>query len=305
MNRFPLFEPLALCCKRSDLLRFAAVLVFAAAIQHPATAQEEPPDSTWQTEATAKLSVTQAGFFRWHDGGVSALAISTGINATSERVTRSFEQSHELRLAYGLVKQNGVTLRKAEDVMHVRSSFALREIPSLGAFDPVLTLDFRSQFTDGFKYDPPDESDGSEPRISSFLSPAIFTQSAGLNIAPWSWINIRFGVAAKETLVKIRSLRSRYNVRSDALVRWEAGLNVLFLVDQEIFNNVHLKHSLSLFAAFNQSSLPDLISETLVTMTVNRWLQVNLEYTALLDRDVSKSLQMKEVVSLGFALNLL
>ena len=126
-------------------------------------------------------------------------------------------------------------------------------------------------------------------RISGFLSPAILTQSMGLNYQANSWLELRLGIAAKQTVVTIRALRERYKVSPDALLRWQVGAAGLVIVERTVFTNVHLKSTLTLFAAFNQPS-PDTIWETLVTMKVNSWLQVNAEYTALFDTDQTLSL---------------
>lgn len=48
-----------------------------------------------------------------------------------------------------------------------------------------------------------------------------------------------------------------------------------------------------------------MIWENLVTMQVNSWLGVDLEVTTLYDDDVSRALQLKEVLSLGITLALI
>ena len=249
------------------------------------------------------MSFTQAGFYRWHEGGISSLALSAGLNATTERKTLALEQTHAIRLTYGIVRQNRLALRKAEDLIHLRSSITFLKESFLGPFQPAVTLDFRSQFAFGFKYD----QDNALPpeRVSAFLSPAILIQSAGTNYRAASWIKLQTGMAAKQTFVLDSSLRSRYKVPDTRIVRAELGLSALILIDFHPLPNVHVTHSVSLFAAFQQADRPDMVSETLITMTINKWLQVNAEYTAQLDRDVSRVIQMKEVVSLGLAFNLL
>ncbi len=269
---------------------------------HPALGQ---PDSSWQTDATGKLSFTQAGFYRWYDGGVSSLALSAGLTAEFSRHGPNWEQSHAIRLAYGVVKQNALSLRKAEDLIHARSTFTLLSGPVTGRVQPAVSVDFRSQFANGFTYGSGQRDDMPAPRISAFLSPAILTQSVGLSFQAAHWAQLRFGLATKETLVTERSLRARYKVNPDKSTRWEAGLSGLILLDGVMFTNVHMHHSLQVFASFNQAGTPDMLSETLITMKVNRWLQVNVEYTAQLDRDVSRSIQMKELISLGFTVSLL
>lgn len=257
----------------------------------------------WQKEASGKISFTQVGFYRWHEGGISSLALSAGISAAFERTGKTVEQSHAMRFAYGVVKQNKLELRKAEDLIHLRSSVSIDKESFLGAFNPVLTIDIRSQFARGYKYD----SKGDEPAvvISDFLSPATVLESLGLNHETTPWITVQGGLASKQTIVVRNQLRGRYRVHESRALRAEVGVSGIIEIDAQPFTNVHLDHSLTLFSSFLAAGKPDFVSETLVTLRINRWLQVNAEYTAQLDRDVSKAVQMKEIVSLGLTFNLL
>ena len=257
----------------------------------------------WQNEAAGRISFSQVGFYRWHDGGIGSLSLSAGLSAKAIRKGPSIEQAHALRLAYGVVKQNSLELRKAEDLIHLRSSVNALGESVLGAFHPVLTVDVRSQFARGFKYDSKNELPPTI--ISDFLSPATLLQSLGTSHEPVSWVKIQAGVASKQTVVLNEKLRDRYKVRDTRILRAEVGLSGLIEVDAEPFTNVHLEHSVTLFASFIAADKLDFVSETLITMRVNKWLQINAEYTALFDRDVSMAVQMKEVVSLGLTFNLL
>ncbi len=267
------------------------MLLFAAPM---AFAQTTPQ---WDTSARGKASFTQAGFYRWHDGGVSSLALSVGLTGKAGREGSRWNQEHEAQLAYGLVKQNGLDVRKAEDVIHVHLSFSNTDHLFLGKIHPSLAVDLRSQFSSGYDY-----SKATAPvRISGFLAPATFVETLGINVDQKNYANAHLGIAAKQTLVTDQSLRSRYKVRESSVIRNELGLSTIIKVDHGIFPNVHLDQTIQLFASFNQPNRPDLLSETLITMTVNRWLHVNLEYVAKLDRDVARSIQMKELLSLGIS----
>lgn len=273
------------------------ILLMCAA---PCAAQS---DSTWTTEAQGRVSFNQVGFYRWHDGGVSSLALGAGISGKAQKSAATSQHQHEVRLAFGVVRQNGVDLRKSEDIIHVRSSFKFSRVPIFGQLSPVVTLELRSQLADGFRYNDQDPT-AETRRISGFFSPAILTQSMGLDYQTYSWVNLRLGAAFKQTVVTIRALRDRYKVSPDVPLRWQIGASGLVIVERSIFTNVHLKSTLTLFLAFNQPS-PDMIWETLVTMKVNSWLQVNTEYTARLDKDLSPYIQQKQALTVGVSFRIL
>ena len=250
------------------------------------------------------MAFTQAGFYRWHDGGTSSFAFSAGLKGKAERTGKQWGLQHEIHLAYGLVKQNDVDLRKAEDVIHLFTSFTNTGRLLFGRLAPTVTIDFRSQFAPGFDYSKED-SITAAPQISDFFAPATVVETFGFQLDMFRFVALEFGAAGKHTFVRDPMLRSRYKVAPSRVVRNELGLSTRIQIEKDLFTNVHLDHALTLFASFNKPDAPDLLSETHVTMTVNRWLHVNLEYVAKLDRDVSRSLQMKELISLGVTLVLI
>ncbi len=62
---------------------------------------------------------------------------------------------------------------------------------------------------------------------------------------------------------------------------------------------------MSLFASFNKPKNPDALWENLITMKVNRWLNVSFEFVTLYDLDITSEVQLKEVLSVGVSFSLL
>ncbi len=287
---------------RSSLTSVAAFVL--ATVWTPRLMAQEAalPDSAkaWMTEATGQLSFAQTGFRNWQEGGVSSLALSTGLNGKASRTADRWTQNHDIRLAFGLIKQDSLEVRKAEDLIQVLSAFEYRGEGFFSRFHPTFAAGLRTQFAEGFDY-----SQNPEERVSAFFAPATLTQSVGLTYKPTEWLTQRVGLGAKETVVTIESLRERYGVDSTETIRFEAGLEAFTEVNKEIFENVLYTSKLSLFASFNQPDKPDALWENLVTMKVNKWLNVNFEYVAVYDVDIVDKVQMKEVFSLGISFILL
>lgn len=286
-----------------------AVLVLAAVNVSSLRAQDAPADSlrAWQTQATGQLSASQAGFQNWQEGGVNTLALSAGINGKASRTTDRWEQVYESRFAFGLVKQDTLDLRKAEDLIVLRSTVKYRGDGFFFNFRPTLSASLRTQFAEGFNYDkdPLDQGRPLPAKVSAFFSPATVTQSLGLTYKPVEWFTQRIGIAAKETVVMVERFRPLYGVEPDNPVRFEAGMESFTEVDKELFENVHYQSKLGLFASFNQPDKPDALWENLITMQVNRWLNVSFEFVTVYDLDISNAAQLKEVLSLGVSFNLL
>ncbi len=287
------------------------VLVLAATAR-----AQTPADTTqsWQTRLVANLSATQAGFNNWQGGGVNSLALSTGLNGEAARTAGGWAQKYTLRMAIGVVKQDTLDFRKAEDVIRLASNLQYQgEDGFFSHFSPTLAMSIRTQFTEGFNFDKDpifEKEQVGVPRtppvkVSDFFSPAILQQSLGMTYNPNKWFTQRFGVAAKETVVLIERLRVLYGVDPADAVRFELGVEAVTDFDKEVFKNVRYTSTLGLFTSFNKPETPDLLWENLINMKVNSWLQVNFEFVALLDKDLSDRFQIKEVLSVGIAYVLL
>lgn len=284
------------------LLLLAFVLVVV-----PARAQTAEPDtSAWVRSLTGKLSLTQAGFRDWADGGVSTLAASSGIDGKAERTSGAWTRIYELRAGFGLVRQDTLAFRKAEDLIVIKAEHRYAGRGFFGRFTPTIAFAARSQFWEGFDYDAANAlPDGSAPKVSDFMAPASFIETIGLTNQPAPWVSMRLGVSSKQTVVAIERLRPLYSMDLDQSVRVELGLEFVTDVDKNLAENIHYKSSFGAFAAFNQPESPDLIWENLLEMKVNSWLTTNFEWAMLLDRDRSDALQMREVLSIGIVYHFL
>ncbi len=288
-------------------LIFALVLVSA----RPALVRAQAADSTqtWHTSVLGNLSATQVGFQNWQGGGINSLAMSAGVDGAAERATDQWQQKYEMRLALGVVKQDTLEFRKAEDIILLAANLQYLGDGFFGHFNPTLAASVRTQFTEGFSYDkdplfeldPVGEARTPPVKVSDLFSPATLQQSVGLTYNPNAWFTHRFGVAAKETVVTIERLRALYGVDPADAVRFELGLESVTEIDREVFENVRYKSRLGLFATFNKAGTPDMLWENLVSMKVNAWLHVNFEFVALFDNDISDRIQLKEVLSVGIS----
>ena len=267
----------------------------------------KPDSSLWKPEAIGKLAGSQAGFQNWAEGGVNTFAFSVGIDGKAERQKSGWHQKSTAKLSFGLVKQDTLDFRKAEDLIRLSATFNYSGEGFLNNLRPTVAVMARTQFAPGFNFEKNPLGDGRRPpiKVSDFMSPGTFTQSIGMTYQAKPWISQRLGIGGKETVVLIEQLRPLYKVEPDKTVRLEIGMEAITDFDKEIFKNVFYKSTLGLFAAFNKPESPDLIWENTVNMKVNSWLHVNLDWAVLYDTDVSNAAQFKEVFSVGISYKLL
>jgi len=271
----------------------------------PETVEVDP--EIWKPEVIGKLAGSQAGFQNWAEGGVNTLAFTMGIDGKAERLKNGWNQKLTTKLNYGLVKQDTLAFRKAEDLVRLSAVINYSGQGFLNKIHPTIALQARTQFAPGYNFDKSPLGDGRKPpiKVSDFMSPGTFTQTVGITYQAQPWLSQRLGLAGKETVVLIEKLRPLYKMKMDETTRLEIGLESFTDFDKEIFKNVFLKSTVGLFAAFNNPESPDLIWENVLNMKVNSWLQVNFEWAVLYDNDVSDSAQFKEVFSVGISYHII
>lgn len=284
----------------------ALLLPFLPVRAQQAAAQAPPADTVyaWKLSLLGSVNGAQAAYSNWTQGGLNSLAVTSSLDGKAERETPMWGQTHTVRLAYGLVKQDTLDVRKADDIIRLETALRYRGDGFFRHLRPTAAMTFRSQFMAGYNYDKNPFKDGRTPpvRVSDFFAPGIFTQAIGLTYQADGWFKQRFGLGGKQTFVAARSLRTLYNLRRDQLVRVEAGLEARTDVDARVAENVRYISSLGLFAAFNRPDVPDVTWDNEVRMKVNSWLSTNLQASLLFDRDQSKLPQLKEVLSVGVSI---
>ncbi|MFN3596226.1 MAG: DUF3078 domain-containing protein [Rubricoccaceae bacterium] len=281
-----------------------------------ASAQRLPGDTLgtddgWFSRAIVRLSGSQTAFANWQEGGASALAVALAGEADFARVNGRLRQAHEFRASFGLLQQDTLAFRKADD--RFRYGFAL-EHETGRALRPSVRVTAQSQFAPGFDYNPSPAAyptlpvvPGERLRVSSFAAPAVLTQSVGATVRPGGDFVGRAGVGLKQTVVAVERLRPVHGNAPGQLVRLEAGLDAEAALDRRIAQGVRLRSRLAAFQAFTQvaQAAPDLVWENTLALRVNGLLSVNLDTVALYDRDVSARVQLREVLSVGLTMTLL
>lgn len=261
----------------------------------------------WVTGLRFDLSATQVGFQNWAEGGVNSFSVTTRLDGHAMRGGDTWRQSHRMRLGFGLINQDGESFRKSEDIIRLAGAFLYRGEDFFRLFQPTVSAELRTQFASGFNFssDPFGEDRELPVKVSEFFSPATFTQSLGLTYEPTSWLQQRLGVGAKQTIVALPRLRELYGVDPDDVAHLQLGIESSTSVDVVLAENVRYISGLTLFAAFNQEDLPDMLWENQIRMSVNSFLDVRFEFTAYYDRDVSTALQLKEVLAVGVSFSIL
>jgi hypothetical protein len=290
-------------------------------VPEPEDPEEAVPDSVngaWVYNADARLNVSQAAYRNWEEGaGNNSLALAAGLGGEAMKRGQQWIQAHELRLAFGLLNQEGQELRKAEDEILWNSSLRYEGDGFFRIFNPTIAINLRTQFAKGFDYSSnPFEGEVPEgdPRLeleapvetSQFFAPAFITESLGLTYEPISDFTLRFGAASKQTIVTEREFRVLYGVSEGKVARVEAGAEFASSFDRQITENIQYRSQLDIFLSLNQLERPpDARWDNTLSLSVNNWLSTDLQFVALFDQDITDKIQLKETISVGLSFTLL
>lgn len=278
------------------------------AVLPSAVAQDASADtSLWVRDVTGKLAGSQAAYRNWQEGGLNSVALTASINGRAEKQGTRWGQTHELRLAFGFIDQEGEEFRKSDDLIRLQSNLRYTGNGFFRIFKPTIAANGRTQFAKGFDFsgnpfpdDAPQAGQEAPVQTSEFLAPAFFTESLGLTYEPTAWLSLRLGAASKQTVVLVQDLRVLYDVDIDQATRIEAGSEFAAGFNRELAENVRLTSNFNAFYSLNETgSLPDFIWENVLSMKVNSWLSTELEFVALYDQNTTDAVQLREVLSVG------
>ncbi len=276
-------------------------------VEDDSLASESAQTGPWRIDLIGRLAASQTGSQNWAEGGANTLTSMLGLESKIVYVAERWTQTHETKFALGALKQDTLAFRKATDEIRIRSSFEYKGEGIFQKFKPTIANDISTQFASGYNYkkNPFEGQEQLPARVSGFFAPATFVQTLGFTYSLEEKFKQRIGVGAKQTVVGTQEIRQLHNMDPDQPVRFELGVESRTNIDKELFENVRLKSSLGFFAAFNKPDLPDLLWENELSMRVNKWLGLRMEFKALYDHDVTNELQLREAFSLGVSYDLI
>jgi hypothetical protein len=205
-------------------------------------------------------------------------------------------------LKYGKAKLEGEGTRKTSDQISIKNKFTynFKDQP----FNLYGNFDISSQFDEGINYaTEPNEEDSV---ISRFLAPAYFRQSVGISYDPLSSLTIELGVGFKETYIRDTDLSVRYGLDPGKKFRFEAGgaFNIAF--EKQIMENIMFRSSFESFANIQKSlKHTDFEFSNQLVGSINKYINTTFDFVMVYDRDYSKELQIKQMLSAGVQVSIL
>lgn len=278
--------------------------------------------SYWTNKNTLGVDISEIAFVNWSAGGTSAI---TGL--VRGHIKRDYKDekqvwASELIFRYGMNKQEGIELRKTDDVFRINSTYGLRTSPSSNWYHSG-KFNFNTQFTNGYKYP------NTEDPISKPFAPAYTFLGIGSEyIYKPDKLNIYLSpVTLKSTLVLDQKLadagaygvkKAVYDTEGNIISKGERNKTELGILatsyfEKEVFNNITLKNRLNLYTDYlhNFGNI-DVDWQSYADLKVNEYVKANVGFNLVYDEDIDvikeengvkinegAKVQLKQVLGIG------
>ena len=266
--------------------------------------------SPWRNKNKVGFDISQIAFINWSAGGNSA--ISGLIKGDFSRVYTKGNQKwvNELIVRYGLNQQDGVELRKTEDLIQLSSTFGYRK-DSITNWYHSAKFNFNTQFSNGYAYP------NTEKAISRLFAPAYIFLGVGTENSSKSKHRVFYlsPFTFKTTFVLDQTLANQgafgvteaivdsndMIITNGKQIRTELGFLFSSYYKKEIAKNIVWVNKLVLFTDYiNKFGNIDIDYDFKLDMTVNQYVKVNIGARIIYDDDIkAKEEQDGKQVTLG------
>ncbi|MDR6845442.1 DUF3078 domain-containing protein [Flavobacterium granuli] len=278
--------------------------------------------SYWSNKNILGIDISEIAFVNWSAGGTSSI---TGlVRGHLQRDYKDDNQmwSNELIFRYGMNKQEGVELRKTDDVFKINSTYGYRK-DTLSNWYHSAKFNFNTQFTDGYNY--PNTKDpiskpfapaytflgiGSEyiykpEKLNVYLSPLTLKNTVVLDqtLADSGAYGVKKAVYDEEGNIISKGEQSKT----------ELGILVSSYFEREILTNITIKNRLSLYTDYlNNFGNIDVDWQLYADLIVNEYVKANVGCNLVYDEDIDvikeengvkinegAKVQLKQVLGIG------
>jgi len=273
------------------------------------------PDTVqhWKNVGKFTLNFNQASFSsNWTGGGVNSIGFNSLFNYKANYKKDKHSWDNEIDLAYGILKNQDQSARKSVDQIYLDTKYGRSVSEKWNFFS---SMNFLSQFTNGYKYDAIELSGGvtQDSLISKFLAPAFITSSWGIEYIPADFFNLRMSpFSPRITIVADDGIANRpigdgkgaYGVDLGENVRTEwLAFKLMADFNKDIAKNINLKWKYMLFLNYENPDfdLWDHRLDLMLTAQVNNYINVSLGGIIIYDFDQDEDVQLNQLFNLGFA----
>ena len=256
----------------------------------------------WKTKGNFSLLFNQSNFNNWISGGENNLSGNVSINYDFNYKKSGWTWDNKVLASYGLIQtKNAPYEKKTDDRFEFNSILGKK---AFGEWYYSFFLNFRTQFTKGYRYDK--YPNGVEFRVpfTDIFSPGYLTFGPGLL---WKK-NENLKVNLAPLTSKLTFVNKSYTLPNDQYfgvglgesVRYEFGFYASAYYKVNLMTNISAENTLNLYTNYLEDPQNvDVDYSLAVVMRVNRYLSTNILVQVIYDDNAFRGLQTREIFGLG------
>lgn len=293
-----------------------AYLLVLAPLAAGQTEKRKPDaaDTSWQLSVDAGLAATQAAYSdNWTGGEAGSFNWTfTSNSMAAKRLSDLLHSTTTLKLAFGQTYTQTLLTDGSTHWERPRKSTDLIDLESIMRFDlhgyvsPYAALRVETQFLDA-----------SVRQIKRYFSPAKFTESGGIirifaDNPKRLELKSRFGLALRQIATK--TITDTAGEVTEWVTTEDGGLESVTDLKAVVNSSMTYTSKLTLYKAFFFSESDtsnddwkavDMNWEHIVSAMVAKYVQVNLYFQLLYDKQIDRGIRIKETLGMGLTYNLL
>lgn len=317
-------EPMTKFITFTSILFLFTITTFSQKIVTTLPSDPNVKDTTshWVKKNKIGFDISEIAFVNWNAGGTSSISglLKTKFNRIYTK--DNYNWSNELIMRYGLNKQDGIELRKTDDVFLFNSAFGYRN-DTLSNWYHTAKFNFNTQFTNGYAY-PNKEISVSKPFAPAYVFLGLGAEYATkkkdrmLYLSPFTSkmtfvLDQRLANQGAFGVIKAAYDLNGNLIRPGEKSKIELGFLLTGYYKKEILKNITLENRLSLYSDYiHHFGNIDVDYDLALDLVVNEHVRTNIGVHIIYDDDikakeeiagaqvtVGPKLQLKQVLGVG------
>lgn len=260
----------------------------------------------WTNIGKFTFLFNQSAFSNWASGGDNTIAGNATVNYTLNYKNEKFIWNNRLVATYGLTKSNNTDFpKKTNDGLMVNTMLGY-DADNYWFYS--FFVNFKTQFTKGYKYSKNSEGEEIRTLYTEFISPGYILFGPGMLWEKSNDFKINLAPATSKFVFVNPDLTKPNNdyfgVEEGKSLRYEIGFSASLLYKFVIMENISMENVLALFSNYidNPQNI-DLNYLMDIDLKVNKYFTANFIFQTIYDNNAYSGFQVREVIGIGINYN--
>ena len=257
----------------------------------------------WYISGNNSLQFNQAAFSNWVAGGVNSYSLNAHVDYEFNLTRGRHIWDNRVLLNYGVLKNEGEEYRKSNDVIDLTSSYGYEFFKN---FYFAASLNFKTQFGEGFDYNVVDPLTNEYKKTSNFMAPGYFSFGLGIDYKP-----------NEDLQLSVHPFTSRFTIVTDKDLQYEGSFGLKEDGDNYVYEfgaflgarykiklweNITYDNRLGIYTNYLENPLNmDIAYQGVLDMKVNSLISAQATINLFYDENQIKKTQLKQTLGVGIS----